>query len=391
MTSFLDAGAIDTEAVLADIRRLVEIESPTGSRTGVNGVLDAIGELFAGTGASLERQMIDATFGDVLCVRCDAKRSEPGILVLSHVDTVHPLGTIERDLPYRQDGDRVYGPGIYDMKGCLVSAVAAWRRINAAGITTPLPVTFLFTPDEEVGSPASRPLIEAEAARNTFVLVTEPARAGGRIVTARKGVGRFMISATGVPAHAGANHDRGHSAIRAMAQVILEIEAFTDYRRGITTNVGMITGGTGVNVIPHFCQIEADLRVRDTQSGVEMVEKFHALRVSDPGVRLSVRGGLNRPPFERNPGIDNLFSMARQVAADIGFDLRSVELAGGGSDGNFTVAKGIPTLDGLGLDGDGAHTHDEHILISSIIERGQLLQGLMERLLPPTKLPSSPP
>jgi glutamate carboxypeptidase len=384
MTSFRDATAIDAEAVLADIRRLVEIESPTGCQAGVNRVLDAVGDLFSGTGARLERQTIDAAFGDVLRVQCDVGRSEPGILILSHVDTVHPLGTIEQDLPFRRDGERIYGPGIYDMKGCLVNAVVAWRRLRTRGIKTPLPVTFLFTPDEEVGSPASRRIVEAEADRNAFVLVTEPARAGGRIVTARKGVGRFTISASGVPAHAGANHERGHSAIRAIAEIILQVEAFTDYRRGITTNVGLIAGGTGVNVVPQVCQIEADLRVRDVQSGAEMIDKFHALRVSDPAVRLSISGGLNRPPFERNPSIDRLFELARQVAAEIGFDLRSVELAGGGSDGNFTVAKGIPTLDGLGLDGDGAHTHHEHILYSSIVERGQLLQGLMERLTPTT-------
>ncbi len=384
MRSFRDGEAIDAEAILADIRRIVEIESPTSCPAGVNRVLDAVGDLFTGTGARLERRTLDAALGDILHVHCDAGRSEPGILILSHVDTVHPRGTIERDLPFRRDGERIYGPGIYDMKGCLVSAVAAWRRLRKRGIKTPLPVTFLFTPDEEVGSPASRRIIEAEAVRSAYVLVTEPARAGGKIVTARKGVGQFTISATGEPAHAGANHERGHSAIRAIAEIILQVEAFTDYRRGITTNVGLIAGGTGVNVVPQICQIEADLRVRDVQSGMEMVEKFHALRASDPAVRLKISGGLNRPPFERNPSIDRLFEVARQVAAEIGFDLRSVELAGGGSDGNFTVAKGIPTLDGLGLDGDGAHTHNEHILYASIVERGQLLQGLMERLAPTT-------
>ena len=252
MATFLDCR-IDSGAILADIEAIAGIESPTSDVAGVNRVLDVIAGWFAGTGAALERFRIDDRFGDMLRVRCDPERNEPGILVLSHVDTVHPLGTLAEPLPIRRDGNKVYGPGVYDMKGGLVLAVAAYLRLARARTTTPLPVTFLFNPDEEVGSVGSRKHIEAEGDRSRYVLVTEPKRSGGKIVTERKGTGRFVIRTRGRPAHAGAAHHKGKSAIRAMARIILEVEGFTDYARGITTNVGLVSGGTGVNVIPEHC------------------------------------------------------------------------------------------------------------------------------------------
>jgi glutamate carboxypeptidase len=380
MASFLDRDSIDPEAILRHIQELVEIESPTNHPAGVNLVLDEIAAMFDQTEASLERIRTNQSYGDILRVCGEPQRAEPGILILSHADTVHPLGTLEGPLPFRRVGDRVYGPGIYDMKGCLVTAVAAFQRISEAGGRTALPITFLFTPDEEVGSPVSRVTIEREAVKNKYVLVTEPARNGGKIVTARKGVGRFVIRAKGVQAHSGSNHERGHSAIRAIAELILQVEALTDYPRGITINVGRVAGGSGVNTIPEDCVIEIDVRVCDDITAQEVSEKIHALRCSDPEIQISVTGGLNRPPFERNESIASLFAKAGEIAREIGLTLESVDRAGGGSDGNLTVAKGIATLDGLGLDGDGAHTHHEHILFSSIVERCQLIQGLMERL-----------
>jgi glutamate carboxypeptidase len=238
----------------------------------------------------------------------------------------------------------------------------------------------MFTPDEEVGSVASRRHIEAEAQRNKYVLVTEPKRNGGRVVTARKGTGRFLIEARGRPAHAGAAHDKGRSAIKAMAKIILEIEGFTDYARGITTNVGLIGGGTGVNVIPEYCGINADMRVLDLASAAEMEARFHSLRSPDPDVEIKVTGGLLRPPFERNAQVDLLFDKAAAVADTLGFALESGPRTGGGSDGNFTAALGLPTLDGLGVDGDGAHTHEEHLIVSSIERGTRLMQGLFETL-----------
>jgi len=402
MTNYRDTH-IDIEAIIEDIRRIVQVESPTSHPAGVNGVLDIIGGWFEGTGAGLERSKIDDRFGDILKVHTGGVRpsgsdtiarpgvgamvSDPeglipdaGILVLSHVDTVHPIGTLGGPLPLRRDGDKVYGPGVFDMKGGLTLAVAAFRRLAHAKVTCPLPITFMFTPDEEVGSVASRRHIEAEAARNKYVLVTEPKRNGSRVVTSRKGTGRFLIEARGRPAHAGAAHDKGRSAIRAMAKIILDIEGFTDYARGITTNVGLVSGGTGVNVIPEYCRINADMRILDLQSAAEMEARFQALKSPDPDVEIKVTGGMLRPPFERTAEVDLLFNKAAAVAATLGFTLESGPRTGGGSDGNFTAALGLPTLDGLGVDGDGAHTHQEHLLVSSIERGTRLVQGLFETL-----------
>jgi glutamate carboxypeptidase len=293
---------------------------------------------------------------------------------------VHPLGTLAQTLQYRREGDKVYGPGVYDMKGGLVLAIAAYQRLARAKANLPLPITFLFNPDEEVGSTGSRRSIEAEAVRNRYVLVTEPKRNGGKIVTQRKGTGRFRIQTRGRPAHSGGSHEKGSSAIRAMARIILEIEAFTDYARGITTNVGMVKGGTAVNVIPEFCTIEADVRVCDLAAAAEMEQRFAALKSGDADVEVSVTGGLNRPPFGRTPANDELFATASAVAGQVGLKLESDGLSGGGSDGNFTATKGIATLDGLGVDGDGAHTNHEHLLYSSIEPGTRLMQGLFETL-----------
>jgi glutamate carboxypeptidase len=379
MAPFLD-GRIDSSAILADIEAISAIESPTSDVAGVNRVLDVIAGWFAGTGAAIERFAIDDRFGDMLRVRCNPGRNEPGILVLSHVDTVHPLGTLAGALPIRREGDKVFGPGIYDMKGGLVLALAAWRGLARAGVRTPLPVTFLFNPDEEVGSVGSRKHIEAEGDRSRYVLVTEPKRSGGKIVTERKGTGRYVIRTRGRPAHAGAAHHKGRSAIRAMARIILEVEGFTDYQRGITTNVGLVSGGTGVNVIPEHCTINADLRVTDLAAAAEMEERFRALGRAEKDVEVTVTGGLHRPPFVRGPHVEGLFAKAGAVAERIGLRLESDGLSGGGSDGNFTAARGIPTLDGLGIDGDGAHTHNEHVLVSSIEPGTRLMQGLMATL-----------
>ena len=380
MTQTYRDAAVDADAVLDMIRRIVEVESPTSDKAGVNRVLDMLAAHFNGTGAMIERLPTPDGYGDMLRVRSDPARQARGILVLAHVDTVHPLGTLKGALPYRRDGDKVFGPGIYDMKGGVILAVAAFQRIVAAGRRTPLPVTFLFTPDEEVGSPVSRQMIEDEAVKNKYLLVVEPAREGGKIVTARKGIGRFIIKTKGRPAHAGSAHDKGRNAIRGMAEIILKIEGFTDYGRGITTSCGLIRGGTAANTIPEDCVMEADLRVCDRAAADEMVARFHGLTCSNPDVSVQITGGLNRPPFARDEKIDALFQVAHGLAKDIGFELVSYPLAGGGSDGNFTVERGIATLDGLGVDGADAHTHQEHMLYSSIAPRLRLLQGLMETL-----------
>jgi len=358
----------------------VTIESPTYDASGVEAVLDAVEKDFEGLPVTLDRREGRDGYGGILKVSSAEPSNEKPILVLSHVDTVHPKGTLTGRLPFRRDGDRLYGPGLYDMKGGAYLAVAGYRALVRAGVPTARPVTFLFTPDEEIGSPTSREAIEEEAAKAAYVLVTEPARDGGRIVTARKGVGRFTITTHGRPAHAGARHQDGRSAIREMAHQILAIEGMTDYARGITTTVGLIKGGTAANVTPETCTAEIDLRVPDPAIGDEMVARLLGLRAVDPDVSVSVQGGINRPAYPKTATIVGMLERAQAVAHAVGFDLADCPMTGGGSDGNFTAALGVPTLDGLGIDGAGAHTLEEYGLVSSILPRARLLAGLMETL-----------
>src|SRR3989440_8758818 len=370
---------IDLGAMISGIQRWVETESPTRDKAAVNRMVDVVQSDVADLAVTVERVPGKDGFADNLIVRNQAAGSGGGILIMSHIDTVHPLGTLAGPLPFRRDGDKLYGPGLFDMKGGAYLALEACGQVAKAG-SAKRPGTFVFTPEEEVGSPPSGHLIEAEAKRARYVLVTEPARDGGKIVTARKGVGRFEVRTIGVPAHSGARHQDGRSAIREMARQILAIEAMTDYVRGVTTTVGTISGGTAPNVIPQHCHITVDLRVCDEAAGAEFETKILGLEPFDPGVKVEVSGGMNRPPFEKSTAIDVLFRHAQAVARGIGFDLQHTEMTGGGSDGNFTAALGVPTLDGLGIDGDGAHTEWEHGLISSIEPRTLLMRGLLETL-----------
>jgi glutamate carboxypeptidase len=370
--------SIDLGRMIEGIRRWVENESPTRDKAAVNRMLDLIAADLDGLPVKVERLTGRDGYADMLKVRT-GEGSAPGILVLSHIDTVHPIGTLAAALPFRRDGDRLYGPGLYDMKGGAYLAFNAFRAVARAG-SARLPIVYLFTPDEEVGSPMSREVIEAEARRARYVLVTEPARDGGKVVTSRKGVGRFEVTATGVPAHSGGSHRKGRSAIKEMAHQILAVEAMTDYTRGVTTTVGMISGGTAANVIPQHCHISVDLRVRDVATGREFEQRILGLKPVDPDVKLKITGGMNRPPFEKTDAIEALLRRAQALARDIGFELADTIMTGGGSDGNFTAALGVPTLDGLGIDGDGAHTEWEHGYISSIEPRTRLMRRLFETL-----------
>ena len=368
------------DAMLAGIRSWVEIESKSEDVDGVNRMMSKAAADYAAAGALVTRIPGEPGFGDHLSIRSPwgGRGSNRGILVLCHLDTVHPKGTIASDLPYRVEGDCAYGPGIYDMKGGAYLALAAFRAIKASGAQTPLPLHFLYVSDEEVGSTTSRPHIEAAAREAKYVLVTEPARDGGRIVTARKGVGRYDMHVTGRPAHSGARHEAGRSAVLELARQIIDIENKTDYKTGITFNIGMITGGTADNVVPAKAHATIDCRVMTIAQSEAVEQMLFALKPYNPDCRISVTGQLNRPPYEKNPGVASLFTTAHALAAEIGFEL--IDMAtGGGSDGNFTAAT-VPTLDGLGVDGHGAHTLDEHLLISSLVPRMRLQKRLFETL-----------
>jgi glutamate carboxypeptidase len=310
------------------------------------------------------------------CVRArfpHPRRDEPGILVLGHLDTVHPVGTLAA-LPWRIEGGRAYGPGILDMKGGNVVALAAIEALIAAGARTPLPVTVLFTSDEEIGSPSTRDLIEAEAARHAFVLVPEPGQPGDGVVTGRYAIARFDLEAVGRPSHAGASPGEGRSAIRAMARKILAIDGMSD--ADCTVSTGIVSGGQWVNCVPTHCRGQA-LSMAKRQADLDgVVHRMLGLSGEEDGVLFTVTRGVTRPVWEPDAGTLALFALAKEVAAREGVALTHCS-AGGGSDGNFTGAMGIPTLDGLGVLGQGFHTLDEHILIDSLPRRARLFAGLL--------------
>jgi glutamate carboxypeptidase len=363
--------------LLAGIEAWVAVESPTREIAGVERAMALAERELAAAGARTRRIPGSRGLAHHLEAASAWGGDGPGILVLSHLDTVHPVGTLAR-FPFRVEGDRAYGPGIYDMKGGAYIALAAFRSLAQAGVRPPLPVRFLIVSDEEIGSPTSRALIEEAGRKAKYVLVTEPSRDGGKVVTARKGTGRFTITAHGRPAHSGSRPEDGRSAIGEIARQVLDIEKLADRARGITTNVGLIRGGTAANVVPAECAIEVDFRVATTADAEHMVRTLGSRTPHNRDVRLVIEGRLNRPPFEKTPAIDALFERARQIAAGIGFALEDCS-TGGGSDGNFLAAR-IATLDGLGVDGAGAHTLEEHLLVSSLVPRLRLLRGLMETL-----------
>ena len=371
------ANPFDSKIILQGIRRWVEIETPTEAPDQINKLATLVADGYRDLPATIERIAGHSGCGDHLLARSSWGQERPGILVLSHLDTVHPLGFIER-LPFRTEGDSAFGPGIYDMKGGAYLAYHAFRQLCADGARSPLGVTQLYVSDEEIGSPTSRALIEAEGRKAKFVLVTEPARDGGKIVTGRKGVARFEIFVKGVPAHAGSRPQDGRSAIRELANIIQTLEAMNDSKRGVTVNVGVIRGGTKPNVIAEEAYAEVDMRLPTIADADELVPRVLNLKSRTEGVDVKVTGGLNRPPYEKSNAGAALYEHAKAIAAEIGFEL-SDTFTGGGSDGNFT-APHTATLDGLGVDGKGAHTHYEQIHISSLEPRARLLHRLYQTL-----------
>jgi glutamate carboxypeptidase len=328
-------------------------------------------------GARIERIAGRMGFGD--CVRATFPHPTPhtpGILVMGHLDTVHPIGTLEM-LPFRRDGNKAWGPGIMDMKGGNYIALEAIRQLQRAGIATKLPVTVLFTSDEEVGSPSTRDLIEAEATRHRYVLVPEPARPDGGVVTGRYAIARFNLEATGRPSHAGARPGDGRSAIREMARKLIEIEDMTT--ESCTFSVGVIHGGQWVNCVSTTCVGEALSMAKRQEDLDRGVAAMLNLRASSNEVRFKVTRGVTRPVWEPDAKGMALYQTARKIAQGLGYHISS-QSSGGGSDGNFTGAMGIATLDGLGVAGQGAHTLNEHIEVDSLAYRGKLIAGLLATL-----------
>ncbi|ABD86761.1 M20/M25/M40 family metallo-hydrolase [Rhodopseudomonas palustris] len=367
----------DSEAMLQGLRAWVECESPTFDTAAVNRLLDLAAREMAIMGAHIERISGRQGFAD--CVRATfphPKQGEPGILIAGHLDTVHPIGTL-RDLPFRRDGNKCFGPGIYDMKGGNYLSLEAIRQLARAAFTTPLPITVLFTPDEEVGTPSTRDVIEAEAMRNKYVLVPEPGKPNNGVVTGRYAIARFNLEVRGKPSHAGATLSSGRSAIREMARQIIAIDEMTD--DDCTFSVGIVHGGQWVNCVASSCRGEA-LSMAKRQADLDRgVARMLALTASSPDVTFTVTRGVTRPVWEPGDATLALYEQARGIAAQLGIKLTHGS-AGGGSDGNFTGAMGIATLDGLGVRGADPHTLNEHIEVDSLAERGRLMAGLLATL-----------
>jgi glutamate carboxypeptidase len=367
----------DSETMLAGLRAWVECESPTWDAAAVERMLDLAAREMSIMGASIERIAGRQGFGG--CVRATfphPRRGEPGILIAGHLDTVHPVGTIEK-LKWRREGNKCFGPGIFDMKGGNYLTLEAIRQLARAHLATPLPITVLLTPDEEVGTPSTRDLVEAEARRNKYVLVPEPGRPNNGVVTGRYAIARFNLEATGRPSHAGSTLSSGRSAIREMARQILIIDGMSS--DDCTFSVGIVHGGQWVNCVATTCSGEA-LSMAKRQADLDRaVERMLALSGTSNEVTFKVTRGVTRPVWEPDAGTLGLYEKARAVAASMGLELPHVSV-GGGSDGNFTGAMGIPTLDGLGVRGADAHTLNEHIEIASLAERGRLMAGLLATL-----------
>ncbi len=375
----MDPNALpfDAATMLEGLRPWVECESPTFDPAAVNRMMDLVSRTLILAGARIERVPGRMGFGD--CVRATFPHptpNVPGILLMGHLDTVHPIGTLAH-LPFRREGNRAWGPGILDMKGGNYLSLEAIRQLQRAGVATKLPITVLFTSDEEVGSPSTRDLIEAEASRHKYVLVPEPARADGGVVTGRYAIARFNLEATGRPSHAGSRPGEGRSAIKEMARKLIEIEDMTT--EDCTFSVGVIHGGQWVNCVTTSCTGEALSMAKRQEDLDRGIAAMLALRASSNEVQFTVTRGVTRPVWEASPAGMALYAVARDIARGLGFAINS-QSSGGGSDGNFTGAMGVPTLDGLGVAGAGAHTLDEHIQVDSLAYRGRLMAGLLAAL-----------
>ena len=371
----LDERQTEVEAF---IKALVEVESPSGDMEGSRGVVDLLVD------AASRLECVDAIervdvpdFGQHLVIKAFQKQNAGQILMVGHTDTVHSRGSLS-ERPWRVEHDRIYGPGIFDMKANCALAIEVLRTLVELKATPALGVTIALTCDEEVGSMSGWPLLEqvakSEATRCAFVM--EPPASGGRVKTSRKGTGIFAIKVEGKAAHAGLEPEKGASAILELARQTEQLHALNLSGSGITLNVGVVHGGTRSNVVAAEAQGEIDVRFSTEAESREIERILSSLKPIDERTKVFVSGGINRPPMERTPAVIELFEKARAIASDLDFELGEAQV-GGASDGNFLAAMGIPVLDGLGISGDGAHAVHEHIEADDIARRGALIGGLL--------------
>ncbi len=363
------------QEIIATIRRWVELESPSFHKASVDRLGQALSSDFAAIGGDVRIHRAH-DFGDHLQVEFHGGSGRP-LLLLGHFDTVWDVGTLS-SMPFRIGDGRLWGPGVLDMKTGIAQMLFAIEALRQRRGALPRPITVLLVTDEEVGSESSRAITERLARQSAAVLVLEPsAGLRGALKTARKGVGVYRIKVRGCAAHAGLNPENGASAVLELARQVLAISGFTDLKRGITVNPGVIRGGTRTNVIAADASAEVDVRVARIADAARLERRFRALRAANKRCKLEISGGINRPPLERSRDVAALFAIARGLARELGFALKEASV-GGGSDGNFTAALGIPTLDGLGAVGEGAHAINESVLISEIPRRTALLARLIE-------------
>ena len=366
------------EKMIATIRELVETESPSDNKQAVDRLGQVLAGKFSARGGRVQLHRA-ASCGDHLQVEFPARSSAKPVLLLGHLDTVYPMGTLA-SMPCQEKDGRLWGPGTLDMKsgiGLMLYAVEGLRSWHG---DLPRPVTVLLVSDEEVGSDSSRQITEDLAKKSAAVLVLEPSYGlQGAVKTARKGVGEYQLKVTGVAAHSGLDFEKGQSAILELARQIEKVSGFTDLKRGLTLNVGLVQGGTRVNVVPAEATAAVDVRISRSQDAAYIDKRMKSLRPTNRKCQVAVTGGLNRPPMERTAGVAALYHEAAQIAQKLGWKLEEAAV-GGGSDGNFTAGLGIPTLDGLGGVGEGAHATHESIVISELPKRAALVATLIERV-----------
>ena len=362
------------------LRSLVEIESPSLDKAAVDVCGRRVASELRRRGGRV-RILRNSRRGNLVRVEIGGRAAREGgqILVLGHLDTVYPIGTLRR-MPFRVSKGRAWGPGTFDMKGGIVLALFAVEALRAAGISPRRKIVFLWTSDEEIGSEASRSVIEKEARQSKAVLVLEPALGlKGCAKTQRKGIGEIEIIVHGRAAHAGVDPERGVNAAHELALQIARLMKMNDPRRGITVQANVIAGGTATNVVPEFARAQVDVRFARARDAQGLERRLLGLRPILQGARIEVRGGINRPPLERTAGVARLFRRAQSIAREVGFQLDEAA-TGGGSDGNLTAALGVPTLDGIGVVGDGAHSLREHVVVRELPRRAAMLAGLLATL-----------
>ncbi|HTK96123.1 MAG TPA: M20 family metallopeptidase [Terriglobales bacterium] len=365
--------------IVGTIKHLVEIESPSSSKAAVDELSRHLAQEFRRIGGKVTMHP-QKKFGDHLQVDFAAARGGNAalrpVLLLGHLDTVWDAGTL-RAMPFLVQRGRLLGPGVYDMKTGIAQMMFAVRALQQTAGGLPRPVTILLVSDEEIGSESSRKITEALAKKSAAVLVCEPSQGQqGALKTWRKGVGDYTLRVKGRASHAGVDFTAGDSAVLELAQQLLDIAQFTDLERGITVNPGVVRGGTRTNVVPGEAVAEIDVRIRRLEDAAYVEQKFRSLRPKNKRCRLEISGGMNRPPMERSAGVERLYRIARQVGEALRIDIQESG-TGGGSDGNFTAALGIPTLDGLGAVGEGAHATTESVFLDEIPRRTALLALLI--------------